>query len=75
MSAEAKAKSIREVNKALAAMGVEERLCRGRGYYYFWHGSAPDWRECSVAVYRISAFTVREWIGEYEFLKKRAAQQ
>lgn len=57
------------VNKALAARGAAERLIKGKGYYYFWEGSAPEWQASSVPVAHISQLSLDEWLAEYESLK------
>lgn len=58
-----------EVNSALAALGVAERLRAGRGYYYFAGGNAAIWPSSSVYVYRSDEMTVEEWIREFEALR------
>ena len=37
------------VNKILKARGHQERLVRGRGYYYFIDGNASSWFSSSIA--------------------------
>jgi hypothetical protein len=63
---------VAEVNKALKARGVPERLRAGRGYYYFWEGSAPGWYRSSVTVFSASALSVKQWLEEYDTLANEA---
>jgi hypothetical protein len=61
---------VASVNRALKHMGVEERLVRGRGYYYFAGGNAAAWPSSSVYVYRAEELSVGRWIAEYHELAK-----
>ena len=60
---------VAEVNKALRARGAEERLARGAGYYYFRLGNAAAWPEQSVMVFRADAFSVEQWLVEYDRMR------
>jgi len=62
-------KSIRDVNKVLKEMGVEERLAHGKGYYYFYDGDAMSWPSSSVYIYRIDELSTQDWIATYKQLK------
>lgn len=42
--------TITRINKALKAAGREERLIRGRGYYYLIEGDAMSWYSSSIPV-------------------------
>lgn len=54
------------VNKALKELGIEERLRRGRGYFYFWGGDAPLWFTSGVyGVGEISHTTVQWWLQQW----------
>jgi hypothetical protein len=56
--------TIREINTALRAEGIQGSLRRGRGYFYF---VGSDFEKCygtSVYVYRLEAFTLQQWISE-----------
>src|SRR6185436_4440844 len=66
------ANRVAEVNRALKARGIEEKLTRGEGYYYFRDGNAAEWRATSVYVYRADAFTVDQWLAEWSDLSGRA---
>jgi hypothetical protein len=62
--------TIATVNKELKRMGVEERLYKGEGYFYFIYGDAPDWvGGSSVPVFRASDLTLDQWIEEFNSLK------
>lgn len=61
---------VREVNEALAARGVAERLeAEAHGYFYFRGGTASRWPQTAVYVYRATALTVEAWLAEYDRLK------
>lgn len=59
---------ITEVNRELAKRGFPERLRRGKGYYYFTGGNAPDWPQSGVYVFRAEAVSLVDWLKEYERL-------
>lgn len=61
--------TVASVNTALRARGVKERLVRGRGYYYFMDGDASSWPSSSVYMNDVGAWTVEQWLREYEHLK------
>ena len=44
---------VSRINKALAAAGREERLVRGRGYYYVAEGESSGFPSTSIYVYRL----------------------
>jgi hypothetical protein len=53
-----------QVNAALRRAGIEGKIRRGRGYFYF---VGADFDRCygtSVYVYRLEAFTLEGWIRE-----------
>lgn len=60
------ANRVAEVNKALRARGAEEKLTRGRGYYYFRDGTAAGWYSTSVYVYSASDLSVEDWLAKYD---------
>lgn len=64
--------TVAKVNAALRKLGKEEKLFRGRGYYYFGEGNASAWPSTSVYVYRVTELTVDEWIGEHAALAAKA---
>lgn len=56
------ANRVAEVNKAVRALGREEKLTRGAGYYYFRDGTAAGWYSSSEYVYRASDLSVERWV-------------
>lgn len=61
--------SLARVNAALKARGVEERLVRGSGYFYFREGNAMSWPSSGVyGVWNVAALTVDQWLAEYDAL-------
>lgn len=63
------ANRVAEVNRELKRLGHAERLCAGRGYYYFIEGDAHTWPASSVNVFRSADLSVAQWIEEYNNLK------
>jgi hypothetical protein len=62
--------TVATVNKELKRRGIEERLCNGNGYFYFYNGTAHTWNSCSVyGVCYANELTVDQWIEEYYSLK------
>lgn len=62
--------TVAQVNNRLRKMGKTERLARGRGYFYFRGGEAMNWNSSSVYTNNPDAFSVDEWLREYENLSK-----
>lgn len=60
---------VAEVNRELKKRGVEERLRRGDGYYYFAGGDASAWETSSVYTNRADLTSVDGWLREYDRLK------
>jgi hypothetical protein len=56
------------VNKMLKDQGVNERLVKGDGYYYFHGGRASSWPATMVMVDRVSLLTLEEWQKEFDYL-------
>ena len=55
---------VARVNARLREMGREERLRRGRGYFYFYDGGAESWYSSSIPVFSLDHWTVDEVIAE-----------
>jgi hypothetical protein len=66
--------TIKAVNDELGRLGHQARLERAGGYFYFWTGEASGWIDATVAVDKISALTLEQWISEYKRLKKVNAE-
>lgn len=72
----AAATSTRAVEKAIKKKtGLDVKLYKGRGYYYF---ADPDdspgdlvstWRHSSVAVYKLGDMSLEDWVSEFERMK------
>ncbi len=70
-AADEKRASIRAVNKALKAKGYDGyELVKDKDYFYFDGPDTSNWRTSSVHKYKISDLTVKEWVKEFESLKK-----
>lgn len=63
-------KSVKDVNQMLKEKGVEEKLTKGKGYYYFYDGDTSHWPTASVYVYNVGELTYDEWWNEYKSLKQ-----
>jgi hypothetical protein len=61
--------TLKQVNHALAVEGKPERLVRGKGYFYFTGGTAAQWHQSGVYVYRLGELTVIEWLRERDRLE------
>jgi hypothetical protein len=64
--------TLNNVNAAIKAAGGEQELVRGNGYFYFIGGNALSWPSSSVYVFHLTTFTVAEWVGEWDYLRKLA---
>ena len=62
--------TLNKVNAALAALGHEEVLVKGGGYFYFADGTASSWSAVSVYVYHLNDLTVEQWVQEHADLRK-----
>jgi hypothetical protein len=56
--------TLTRVNKAVAEAGYDERLERGRGYFYWSGGRACLFYDTIVSVYRLNQLSVDEWIDD-----------
>lgn len=63
--------TIKQVNKALKANGIDGELIHGKGYYYFSGNSFDRCKDASVATYRISGLTVDQLIHEAKRMIKQ----
>jgi hypothetical protein len=60
--------TVATVNKYLKAAGHDERLTRGKGYFYFRDGDTGYWPATSVYVYDLNALSVGDWLAERDEL-------
>lgn len=56
--------TIRQVNKALKANGIDGELVHGKGYYYFSGNSFDRCRETAIYTYRLSVLTIEQVLNE-----------
>jgi hypothetical protein len=56
--------TVATVNRELKRLGHEERLRRGKDYYYFAGGRANEWNESAVYVEHVWQLTVAQWVAE-----------
>jgi hypothetical protein len=66
--------TLKAVNDELAKRGFTARLVKASGYFYFQGGEADEWLDKTVRVPNVSSFSLAEWIGEFERLKKLNAE-
>jgi hypothetical protein len=58
------------INDALRERGRDESLRPGNGYFYFGGGEAVNWLANSVQEERLSDLTLKQWLDEFEKLRK-----
>ena len=64
--------SLRKINAALAAAGIEATLARGKGYFYFVGPKADLWPTSSVMVCYLNQLTIRQWVEAYRELESHS---
>jgi hypothetical protein len=62
--------TLNSIAREIAKRGGKEILVKGNGYFYFAEGEAAAWYSSSVYVYRLSDYTLDQWIDEWEMLRK-----
>lgn len=62
--------SLRDINAALRDAGHDERLARGRGYFFFCGGEAARWPVSGVYVASLDQLTVDEWLERRDTLAR-----
>lgn len=60
--------TLKKVNQELKALGAEEVLVKGEGYFYFSEGNSTDWQSSSVMVMTLNQLSLDEWIEEWKSL-------
>jgi hypothetical protein len=65
---------LKTVNDELKRRGHFAELAKASGYFYFDGGEAVDWLDRSVGVRTINSLTLKQWMEEFERLKKLNAQ-
>lgn len=74
MDGAARPKTLKQVNDFLARHGHEERLAKGRGYFYFHGGMAHTFSTASVMVPRLSLLSLQDWLDDLESKKQGVGQ-
>ncbi len=64
--------TVHAVNKELRARGRDERLKRGRGYFYVYGGGAENWRESGIYAMSLTPWTTEQVIAAINHLKEAA---
>lgn len=59
---------LRTLNNHFAIRGIQERLVKGKGYYYFAGGDAEKWRNASVNVYKLNQLGIKGWFDVWSEL-------
>jgi len=62
--------TLKAINAELAKKGLTALLAKGDGYFYFHFGEAADWLDRTVRVPTVNSLTLKEWLDEYQRLKK-----
>lgn len=62
--------TLKTINDELANRGHTARLAKASGYFYFQFGEAADWLDRTVNVRTVNSLTLKEWLAEFERLKK-----
>ena len=62
--------TLKAINDELARRGATARLAKAAGYSYFQFGEAADWLDRTVHVATVGAWTLQQWVDEYDRLKK-----
>jgi hypothetical protein len=62
--------TLKAINAELAKKGHTARLAKGGGYFYFQFGEVADWLDRIVRVPTVNSLTLKEWLDEYQRLKK-----
>jgi hypothetical protein len=65
--------TIKQINKMLERKGVEERLYRGKDYFYFYGGTTDCWPDTMVYTTRLNDNTIEGWWANYKYLRLAAA--
>ncbi len=62
--------TLKAINAELARRGHNALLAKGDGYFYFWSGETADWLDRTVNVQTLGALTLKEWMDEFDRLKR-----
>jgi len=69
--------TVREVNAALKALGIKERLRRGSGsgYFYFFGGAAHTWPRTAIYTVSLAGLSVEDVLAERSTMSGTKSQQ
>jgi hypothetical protein len=62
--------TIKNINAALKAKGYEAELVRGNLYFYFVGIDTSVMKTQGVYTYKLSAYSVLDWVNLFEEMKK-----
>ena len=62
--------TLKAVNDELERCGLDARLERASGHFYFWSADSAGWIDRTVRVPTLNSLTLKQWVGEYLWLKK-----
>lgn len=62
--------TLKSVNDELARTGIQARLEKASGYFFFSGGESGDWLDRSIRTAKISDLTLDGWMAEFHRLKK-----
>jgi len=62
--------TLQTVNDQLKARGYKAQLKDGHDYFYFSSGETVDWLDRTVRVPTVSSLSHKEWLDEFERMKK-----
>jgi hypothetical protein len=62
--------TLKTVNDALAKRGLDARLMKASGYFYFDSGEAASWIDKTVQTPTVGSRTLEQWLGEFDRLEK-----
>lgn len=66
--------TLRVVNAALAARGINGVLVKADRYFFFRGAEANSWLDRTVQVARVSDLSVEDWVKAYQELKRKNAE-
>jgi hypothetical protein len=73
MNTELSRTTVKLVNDALREEGINGKLRRGRGYFYFTGDEFHRCHSTSIYVYRVDAFNVESWVRQAKRMIEEAA--
>ena len=62
--------TLKNIDDELRRLGHDVHVEKGDGYFYFWKGEANDWLDRTVKVPKVSSLTLKQWVDEFNRLKK-----